>query len=104
MSDLILTGRRNFLVRALGFAALPAATSVPVVAMPTISPDLVRRMDAWRVANNEWQDIYRAAGEGRIRLHAGPARLTADGERYYEAMDNEKSALSAMLNAIATSI
>lgn len=35
MSDLLVTGRRNFLVRALGFTAAGATLAVPVLAVST---------------------------------------------------------------------
>ncbi len=101
MSDLILTGRRGFLVRALGLATLPAAAAVPVVAMPTVSVDLIRRMQAWKVASDEYQAFYRDLSDKGLRLMAPGGDLTPEGHRYYDLQEAEHSARWAMLNEIA---
>jgi hypothetical protein len=90
MSELILAGRRNFLVRAVGLAAVPVASSVPLVAMPSISPDIVKAMHDWKLAHTEWRQIYDDVTLHRVRIHAGAARLTPEGDLYYRAADAER--------------
>lgn len=100
MSETILTGRRNFLVRAIGLAALPAAASVPVVAMPTISPEIIGAMHDWRQAYHLWRGLYDEVTLPHARLHTSGSKLTPFGQTYYDAADAEMRTRLDMLALI----
>lgn len=85
MADLLVTGRRNFLVRALGFTAAGAALSVPVLAVTSPQDRIQHHLKGLQEA---FQDLYgRPAAAtfsdgigvqiGRDRLASGVAMVSA---------------------------
>ncbi|QTL03162.1 hypothetical protein J5J86_20785 [Aquabacter sp. L1I39] len=107
MSDLLITGRRNFLVRALGFVALPAAAAVPSSSrLPTISQDLIVKMEAWRGAYRDFQHLNAMLDERRpdgMPVHSTMSRpgvLNEFGERYHDRREHEHEVRMSMLREI----
>lgn len=103
---LFLVGRRNFLVRALGFVAAPAAAgAMASVPAPTISPDLVSKLEAWRAAFHDYEVSYALlhlrGPDGRyVHPMMNQRGLTAFGERYHADKDREDAARESMLQTI----
>jgi hypothetical protein len=69
MSEHLITPRRNFLIRALGFTAAGATMSIPIV---TLS-DAKARMDHHRVElEKAWRDYYGVSHSVRTVHDASP--------------------------------
>ncbi len=99
--DLIIAGRRNFLVRAMGFIAAPAAAVPAIAALPTISPDLVAKMQAWRDTFKQRQLLEQAYCRSGRAFIDGPGRtMTPEYAAYMEQQFMENDVRNEMLRAI----
>lgn len=99
--ELIIAGRRNFLVRAMGFIAAPAAAVPVIAALPTISPDLVAKMQAWRDTFGQYQSAeaaYRRVNREFIDFPGGA--MTPEYEAYTSMRFTENDVRNEMLRAI----
>lgn len=99
---LIITSRRNFFVRALGFSAAVAVPAAAVALAPMVTPALIASMDEWKRA---WRD-YVAAQDAALQApffidHPG-GTLSPERERYFEERDRENQVRMKMLRAIGS--
>lgn len=100
-NDLIIAGRRNFLVRAMGFIAAPAAAVPAIAALPTISPDLVAKMQVWRNTFGQYlsaQEAYQRSGVPFADYAGGT--MTPEYAAYTTLQFEENDVRNEMLRAI----
>lgn len=104
--NLIITSRRNFLVRALGFAAVPAAASAPLLLTkaPVITPDLITAMQRWKQAEGVYQQALSVLmdAEKRYVYRRGTVPASEEREAFNEAnlnLNDEMSALHRLVKA-----
>lgn len=97
---IIITGRRNFLVRALGFAAVtaPMAALPPIAAFPVITPDLIAKMQAWQSAQTELSMNWEPAKASMKGVR--PGETTPDYDAWWDCREPESEARLTMLRAI----
>lgn len=109
MADsLIITSRRNFLVRALGFAAVPAAASAPLLLTkaPAITPDLITAMQRWKRANTDYHHALATlmAAEKRYVYRPGTVPASEERDAYNEAFFQDNEERSALLRLVVTTV
>jgi hypothetical protein len=78
----LITSRRNFLVRALGFTAAGAAVSLPVVAMDDADTRIRFHLGEIEKA---FREIYGPAADVRVHGNCMPVRFVQDPEGFYVA-------------------
>jgi hypothetical protein len=79
MGETLITPRRNFLIRALGFTVAGATVPISIIT----ADDAKARMEHHRVElERAWRDYYGVSHNVRIVHQASPAGLVLEAEGY----------------------